>query len=277
MWFLFEGGLNGLVKLAFHFAHLITSMYASYILCHKWDSVRKMVHIASSYEENWTTSCKMTSLPLILSVVTVTWAFLKSSVIVYTSDFSAKKSVLYASYEISEDLFIWSSTNLNITTDRLEIDYGTHVNTITIGLAATNIIVNFMYNLQEGLVWDLFGNTILTMTTWIFGFMVMVNHVKDNVQDDNSNEKETLQRNRVLCWKMYRAIRILFEAVNDMFGRLLFLFHVTNVVRYAFFMEYVIYHEGEPAFKYIELLYNIAKSEIIYMVASRIEEQVIHK
>lgn len=75
-------------------------------------------------------------------------------------------------------------------------------------------------------------------------------------------------------WKLYRTTRIVFAAINDVFDPLLMLFHVTNVLRYAFLMERIIFPDEATAFTYIHLLYDIGKSEAIYLTATSISQQV---
>ncbi len=233
-----------------------------------------MFNEMSLYEQTWEARNKCYSFSVALIITTTCLAFVKSLIVVQFRDFSLKAVLLEGSYIISEDLFLWLPTNLNVSIEQLDADYGTNLSSISISMGIFRIVWDFGFNLQQGMIWDIFANIILAMLSWIAVFMVFVNAVKDNLPDHRSDEIKKLQRMRVLVWEMYRKIRDLFAAINEVFGPLLMLFHLTNVLRYAFLMERCVFPEDSNASTYIHLLYDIVKSEVIYLVATRISQQV---
>ncbi len=274
LWFLFKGGFNRFVRFSFHITCVATSVFGAFTLCHKWKSVEKMVCLMRSYENTWANLTKNASFCVPLAVFTVTVALLKSLLIVDLDDFSVEDAMLESSTQMGEDLFIWNSTSLNETINQIEEDFGTTMNGATFLLAMIKIIRDFAFHLHHGMLWDLIGSVVLTLYCWINFFMTFATDAIENVLDKNSEEWNTLQRKRESLWKMYRAIRSVFQAVNDVFGPLLLLFHVTNVLRYAFFMEHCIYPGDISVVTYLNLLLNIIKSEIIYVIASNIAHKV---
>lgn len=175
---------------------------------------------------------------------------------------------------MSEDLFLWSSKNLNLSIQKLDEEFGNDLNSTEIIFAIIRVFRDFAYFLQDGMFWDLIGCVVFTMYYWMKNFMGHVTEVVDNVLDETSEQWRVLQQNREQVWRMYVGIRIVFEAINNVFNPLLVLYHVTNVLRYAFFMEIVIYPADENSLTYVHFLYNIVKSEMTYVVASRIAQQV---
>ncbi len=278
MWFLFEGGLNRFVKFAFNLTCMVTSVYGTSILCSKGNFMKKMVENITKYEQNWTAKTQKTIFSVVLVSVTAFSAALKSLLVLDVGEYSGENLILYGSLQTSEDIFIWIPYNLNITFEQLDSDFGSSVNSVTIAFAILNFIRGFAQNMQLGMMCvDLFGHVTLTIFCWMLFFMGSVSRVLENVSDENSVDGRILQRRRELVWNMYREIKGVFGSVNDVFAPLLVLFHATNVLRFAFFMEHCIYPEEVHLFTYTDLLYSIVKSEIIYMVAANIAEQVSGK
>lgn len=106
-------------------------------------------------------------------------------------------------------------------------------------------------------------------------FIVLVKNVTENIAVAESDAGRKLSGDRQLAWEMYRELKSVFNAVNHVFGMQQLLFHVGNVLRYAIFMERCIYLADSAAIVYIQMLYDIIRSEIIYIIAARIAKQVI--
>lgn len=249
-------------------------MYGAYTFCYNWDIVKKMTHALTSYENKWEIINKKPVFCIATAMVTIILALLKAILIVDSDHVSLEEALLETSVEMSEDLFMWSSKSMNVTFIKLSETFGSDLNSLNMLLAVTKIIRDFAFHLQHGMMWDLIGIIVVTLFSWIKFFMIFVSEVVENVLDESSEEWRILQRKREHVWMIYREIRVVFEAVNDVIGPLLLLFHATNVLRYAFFMEHLIYPGDAKTLTYVDLIYNIVKSEIIYMIASRIAQQV---
>ncbi len=274
LWFLFEGGLNQFVKFSFNVMSLLTSAYCSYSLCREWEAVKKMNNVISSYENKLVTSTKRPAFCLVVAAITLFLSVCMSLLISDIRDFTITTAILESSYLMSEDLFLWSPQNLNLSIEKLDEEYGNDLNSIEIILAVVKIVRDFAYFLQDGMFWDLIVCVVFTLFCWMKILMGYVTEVVDNVLDRTSEEWGVLQQKRERVWMMYREIRVVFDAVNDVFDPILILFHALNVLRYAFFMENIIYPGKINPLTYVHFLYNIVKSEITYILASRIAQQV---
>lgn len=275
LWFSFEGGFRQLVRFFFHIACLATSLCGAYILWRKHETFRKMIKIIKSFETRREFKTIKPWLPIGLGIMTVILAILRSVVSIEIEKLSVENITLVSSLLISEDLFIWSPQNLNITSHQLDDQFGAQVNLNAVLLAAVKIIRDFSYHIQSGMIWDLLLNVVFAMHCWMTCFMTLVNDVKDNISDENlEKQSEHLQRKRELTWEIYRELKSVFKAVNDLFDPLLILFHLTNVLRYAIFLERCVYLINSPAMIYIQIVYDIVRSEVIYVAASRVAQQV---
>lgn len=78
MWFLFKGGLNRFVKLAFNLTCMVTSVYGTSVLSCKGNALNKMVENITTYEKNWTAKTNRTVFSAVLVGITATLAALKS-------------------------------------------------------------------------------------------------------------------------------------------------------------------------------------------------------
>ncbi len=278
LWFLAVGGLNQLVRFAFDLINLASCVYGAYILCHKRNDVKSMVQAMNIYETNWEGKNAKPAFSFILGTVTVALATIKALLDVDFDEMTLENIILLSSHELSEDLFLWSSGELNITTLKLQIDFGTSITSATLLMGFFKIFQNVAFALQQGMMWDIIGNALLVLFCWMTVFITTVRAVVENAPEGEQEQAMRLQMMRVVVWKAYRQIRVVFAAVNEVFGPLLMLYHVTNVLRYAFFMEQVIYPDGANALTYIHILYDIVKSEIVYLAATNIAQQVkVHK
>lgn len=274
LWFLAGGGLNQLVGFAFDLTNLVSCAYGASILFRKREDVNKMVQAMTIYEENWNGERAEPVFSFVLATLTVVLATAKVLLLMDLDEISTEGILLLSSHELSEDLFLWSSANLNTTTQELKMEFGTNLNSVTFIMGFLKILRNLASALFHGMMWDIIGNVVLVLLCWMLYFMASVHAVVENAPEENLEEAMRLQTERVVAWKAYRQIRMVFASVNEVIGPLLMLFHVTNVLRYAFFMEQVIYPDNGNAFTYIHLLYDIVKSEIVYLTATNIAQQV---
>ncbi len=276
LWFLAGGGLNQLVSFAFDLINLVSCVYGAYILCRKRDEVKNMVQAMNVYEINWEGKCANPAFSFVLCTVTVALATIRAIFVVDFDEISAENIILLSSLELSEDLFMWNSVDLNNTTLQMQIEFGTNVNSVTLLMGIFKIFENAAFALLQGMMWDIIGNVLLVMFCWMMFFILSVKAVVENAPHGEQEKAMRLQKMRVVVWKAYRQIRVVFAAVNEVIGPLLMLYHVTNVLRYAFLMEQIIYPDETNAFTYIYMLYDIVKSEIVYLTATNIAQQVIN-
>lgn len=145
LWFLFGGGVRRFVRVAFSLVSMAASLCAANILFWKRNYLTSMAHIIKLYELHWETGKAITYFPITLALTTTFLAILRSFLHAKLEDLTTEKVVLQSSFLISEDIFLWSSDNLNITSQQLKNEYGSNVNTFTIWFAAAKIVRDFVY------------------------------------------------------------------------------------------------------------------------------------
>lgn len=227
------------------------------------------------YDQIIKTGNKWSHVPAILAAGTTVLALLQTVLVVEMRELTLEKIVLFLSYQISEDIFLWTSSSLNVSSNSLKKEYGTDVNSVTVGLSAIKITQDFGFNMRQGLVWDLLLVVTLNLQIWMNLFEDSVQTVIIDVPDESSEEGKKLDLNRVAVWNMYKDIHGVFEAVNDVFEPLVLCFHATNILRYALFMERCICSQSATLIIFIQILYDVVKSEMVYILASNMTYQVI--
>lgn len=190
-------------------------------------------------------------------------------------DESFVEVILLSSHSLSQDILLWDWKNLTSSNDKLYEQYSDLTNTnVTLGILC--FVRDFFSNLYMGMMWDLIPIVNIVMSSWKHVFLT--NHVMDvldNIKPTNSLAARTRQREREFVFKKWRAYRIVYKFVNIVFGPFLPMFHIRNVLMYAFFLGICILpDETTTAIVYVNYLYDILKAEVTYAVSSRLTQQV---
>ncbi len=220
----------------------------------------------------------MPNISILLGILTAVVAFALQIFSFGMWDESFLETILYSSYFMGQNLFLWNFRNITSTNDLL-FDQFFEATASNISLGIILMIRDYLSSLCIGMMWDLILIVALVLSCWKNVFITKhAMSIVENVGPSNSLDARTLQTTREVVFKKWRAYKIVYKFVNVVFGPFLPLYHVTNVLMYAFFLSICILpDETNTAIVYISYVYDIVKSEITYAISSRLTQQVTNK
>lgn len=237
--------------------------------------IAEMISSINEYENLDNYETRMPFLTIIVATSTVTMS-LALPIFYYGMWEEPVDILLDNSYGLSLDLFLWNWRNMTIVDDQLYEKFSENTAT-NIGLGFINILQDFFAHLLLGMLWDLMQTAIGAFYCWRQVFIVNdVNKVLENTTNLNSEERQELQEARELVFKKWCRFNPVDKSVNGVFSPLLPLFHMRNVLMYAFLLSICFLpDESTHCIVYVYYAYNLVKAEITYIISSKIAEQVI--
>ncbi len=265
---------NRFVYFGFHLINLVITMHGTFSLS-QTKIIAKMIRSIEAYEELDYYEIRMPYVTIVVATTTLIMSF-ALPIFFYGMWDEPIDIFLDNSYGLSLDLFMWNWKNMTDVNEQLYDKFSENT-AINVGLGLINILQDFFANMLTGMLWDLMQTVIGAFYCWRQVFIVNdVTDVLENATDQKSEEAQVLQAAREKVFKKWRMFKPVDKNVNQVFSPLLPLFHMRNVLMYAFLMSICFLpDESTHCILYVYYAYNLVKAEITYIISSRIAEQVI--